>query len=342
MPVLFRNGSFLFVIDRIGPTASTDVPVFAFGPVTPTNTADRAPTVDPLSGFACGNTPLGRGHLIALFLGGPDIPQNYAPQYEQWQQGGEWKQMETTIEDLAANALAAGKQLYMAVWITYANTGNNYAAEQSAFVNGSLNAWTDYRIPSRFKVGTFLGDAPGAAAVVADLGTDPKTAAAIAGLPGKAFLTVQGDFDHTAMPDPDYKFWLRNLIRAWAHRAFLKARSDYDSKKDEKEAKLKSGIPATKTIAKGGSKSGKPSAPVTLSKREISRQAEAFAAEVTGFKGNPHLSEAAWKLANTATIAKEIKAHLQTGGNVYGLRAADFTALTDDVTGPGRVSAALT
>jgi hypothetical protein len=46
------------------------------------------------SPFVCDDTPLGKGHIIALFLGGPDIPENYAPQYEQWQQvavGKRWK-----------------------------------------------------------------------------------------------------------------------------------------------------------------------------------------------------------------------------------------------------------
>jgi hypothetical protein len=124
-------GNAVFLIDKI-PNTTVNAPVVAVGKVVETNTGDREATQDPMTGFLCDGTPLGKGHIIALFLGGPDIPENYAPQYEQWQQGGAWKKMETDILDLA-KAAGNSVDVYMVVRLTYGNTGNIYTDEKTRF-----------------------------------------------------------------------------------------------------------------------------------------------------------------------------------------------------------------
>ena len=69
--------------------------------------------------------------------------------------------------------------------------------------------------------------------------------------------------------------------------------------------------------------------------------AEEHAAALTGFDGNPNLSAATWKFANTSEIAEFIRDHLAAVGNIYGIRDADLTRLNDPVSGPGTVGAAI-
>jgi len=356
MPFPYRNGPYLFMIDKIG---AVDTTVFAFGPVNPTSTEDREPTVDPLNGFPCAGTPLGRGHLIGLFLGGPDIPHNYAPQYEQWQQGGDWKQMETTIEALGKLAKKSGTQLYIAVYITHDHTGNNYAAEQAAFQQGSLKAWTDFRIPSSFKVGTFVGNAPGAAEIVGALNDNATAGQAILALLSKPYVTLQGDFGHSVMPDPDYRFWYKNLIRGWAKEAHEKAKKEFLVLKTLKEAELRkpanpsiepvkpsTTIPIQKTkgtIMKPSQKKKlMPVQPPRLNGRVITRLAEEHAASLTGFEDNTeYLTDATWKSANVHKIVEYIRDHLASVGNIYEIRPPELNRLNGLLTAPGEVNAAV-
>jgi hypothetical protein len=46
-----------------------------------------------------------KGHIMALELGGPDIPQNIVPQWAKWQGTGVWRRMEVGIKDLADEGL---------------------------------------------------------------------------------------------------------------------------------------------------------------------------------------------------------------------------------------------
>ena len=46
-----------------------------------------------------------KGHVMALELGGPDIPDNIVPQWAQWQGSGEWRKMEIQIRDRAKQGL---------------------------------------------------------------------------------------------------------------------------------------------------------------------------------------------------------------------------------------------
>lgn len=49
-----------------------------------------------------------KGHIMALELGGPDIPENIVPQWAKWQGSGEWRRMEEAIYDLAVKGDPTG------------------------------------------------------------------------------------------------------------------------------------------------------------------------------------------------------------------------------------------
>jgi hypothetical protein len=326
MPSHIKQGNCVFLIDSIG--HGTEGTVLAVGRVVPVNTADREPTQNPMTGFDCQGTPLGRGHIIALFLGGPDIPANYAPQYEQWQQGGEWKNMELSIRQDAVAAAGAG--LYMVVKLTYGRNGNIYFNERDAFQSGdNLAPWTDYRIPTAFDVYTFRGDAPGAAAVVADVfgANVVNSTNAMTSLTTRAFVTLKQSFDHSSIPDEDYQFWLRNLVRRWAGEAALDAK-----KKCEEEMPI--AVLAAKTKAEKpptSSKSGIQKS--TFKPARFSRVDQANVEESVrvkyGFGGNRNLSEQTWKSdsVNIPKIADYVKAQLNSRADHMHVKLGDYNNL---------------
>jgi hypothetical protein len=56
-------------------------PVALAGGVVPTDTGDRENPKPPVCGLNIDRTSLGRGHIMALQLGGPDVAENNVPQY---------------------------------------------------------------------------------------------------------------------------------------------------------------------------------------------------------------------------------------------------------------------
>lgn len=51
-----------------------------------------------------------KGHIMALELGGPDIPENIVPQWAKWQGSGEWRRIEVAIEKMASAAYSSKTQ----------------------------------------------------------------------------------------------------------------------------------------------------------------------------------------------------------------------------------------
>ena len=184
----------------------------------------RAPiTPAPWSGFLTENTPFDKGHIIALELGGPDVTENIVPQYQQWQETGEWKAMENLVKAAASNPAAAG--LLMVIRIDYGRIDlPNHAASSALFNAGQrLTAWEDRRIPTRFRVWT-LGPttAPGNwLAPLLAANTPPDEAALL------ARLTIPTDYDLTmqVMPQVD-RLQQRKLMIADAAK---KAYNDYSN-----------------------------------------------------------------------------------------------------------------
>lgn len=115
-------------------------PVEIVGLVEPTVTTGRGGAPDPLSGTQIymgnqgqlkGSIPsernMGmpdaeRGHIMALELGGPDIPENIVPQWAKFQGSGEWRQMEVSVLK-RAQQLPKTEKLKYHVIVFYKETG---------------------------------------------------------------------------------------------------------------------------------------------------------------------------------------------------------------------------
>jgi hypothetical protein len=182
-------------------------PVAVVGSITIHDTNDRDNPPAPICGLDCDYSPLGRGHVMALQLGGPDVAENIVPQYQQWQQTGAWRGMERQ-----AMMHASGGNFVFAAVMTYGNTGDadagNYWKE---FEENPTFFWDDTRIPTRFQV--WILDAsvnPGArlvteilAPTAAARGTAAaQLAATLATTPVFREFTVVGH-----MPAEDLAFW---------------------------------------------------------------------------------------------------------------------------------------
>jgi hypothetical protein len=103
-------------------------PTSVSGIVAPGATSGRASAPEPLSGlrvsqakavpvkyrydsstgenaYNTGIPDAEKGHIMALELGGPDIPQNIVPQWAKWQGTGVWRRMEVAIKEDADQGL---------------------------------------------------------------------------------------------------------------------------------------------------------------------------------------------------------------------------------------------
>ena len=176
-----------------------------------------------LSGFGTAGTPFALGHVMALELGGPDIPANIVPQYGQWQGNvlGAWRAMETRVGEAVADA-----DVFI-VDIVY-GAGPFVTTHQDQldrFTNGDkLFHWTEARIPVRFRVWTVAaGWAIGTVSVANyfaanDAGKEAAIAGLIAALPDTRKV-----FDETidSMPQIDRQYWRGQMINVFARREYL-------------------------------------------------------------------------------------------------------------------------
>ena len=126
-------------------------PLRVSGLVYPQSTGERPGAPEPISGVRVSEAKAGqpkvglhgenarnqgisdaqKGHIMALELGGPDIPENIVPQWAMFQSNGEWRQMEKQVLSTAQEAMARGNYLhfdaelhykpYQSGWVRYAS-----------------------------------------------------------------------------------------------------------------------------------------------------------------------------------------------------------------------------
>lgn len=131
------------------------------GIVVPGSTSGRKGAPEPSSGFRVsqsrppeaslavsgrntGRPDLDKGHLMALELGGPDIPENIVPQWSNWQRNGRWRQMEKAVLAEATAIMKQGTQaLAYCVIVVYHQYRNN-----------AIGNYDRLRVPKKFIVAT--------------------------------------------------------------------------------------------------------------------------------------------------------------------------------------------
>jgi hypothetical protein len=322
MSTIKREGNAVFLLKPLDQAGKTLAPFLAISKVTPCRIRNRddEPTQDPISGFACHGTPLGRGHIIALFLGGPDIQQNYAPQYEQWQQAGRWKGVELNIKK-QADGLTNGNTLYMAVKLSYENNGNHYQELKKKFDDHKIVFCDERRIPSRFEVYTFehrnnkfvqeLKD-PQVKTIHQQIKKGVK-------LFEQVPVELEEDFIVNEMPDEDYQYWKTNLVRAIMRDLADVAKELCDKDLKELDEKYK------------GKK---------RSRQDVQRNNDEIdVLTATGFQNNKQFSIVKWQSDN----AEELPAIFEKAVDPreYGVKEKDFKNLTTGNGAAGNIQKSL-
>lgn len=203
-------------------------PIAVAGVITIHDTNDRENPPTPICGLDIDYTPLGRGHVMALQLGGHDVRENIVPQYQQWQQTGAWRVMER-------NAMAhasVGSFVFVAL-LSYGNTGDAVAGDYRAqFRQNPTFFWDDFRIPTRFQVWVLNATANPGAQVVADIlaptAVNRATAAAQLGTTLATTATFADFTVVTHMPIEDLQYWRSQELANSVATAFEDYTEAYD------------------------------------------------------------------------------------------------------------------
>ena len=75
-----------------------------------------------------------KGHIMALELGGPDLPWNIVPQWANWQANGEWRRAERKVLELAADAQRRGRRIYFSTDVVYKRYKRRETASERGLV----------------------------------------------------------------------------------------------------------------------------------------------------------------------------------------------------------------
>lgn len=109
-------------------------PINVSGKVFPVTTSNRPPAPESISGLKVsvkwkdvgskttrntGVVDAQKGHIMALELGGPDIPSNIVPQWGNWQANGAWRKVEKKILKLAEVLKKKGHFLHFDATVIY-------------------------------------------------------------------------------------------------------------------------------------------------------------------------------------------------------------------------------
>ena len=111
--------------------------------VAPFRIGQSRPTPEDLavSAYNTGAVDLDKGHVMALELGGPDVPSNIVPQWSQWQRNGEWRKMEKEIEKRARDLLKDKLYLLYHAIVRY-----------KQYENPALATFRGFSIPTGFEI----------------------------------------------------------------------------------------------------------------------------------------------------------------------------------------------
>ncbi len=109
------------------------------------------PSSTPLAfnGRNTGRIDLDKGHIMALELGGPDIPENIVPQWSNFQRNGVWKRMENDVRK-KAEELDGGLSLVFFAIVHY-----------KSYMDLTTASFTGLCVPSGFTVYTIEQDEKG-------------------------------------------------------------------------------------------------------------------------------------------------------------------------------------
>jgi hypothetical protein len=174
------------------------------------STQGRPSPPQPFNGFNTAYTPFGNGHVLALSLGGTDEPRNLVPQWEQWQQTGTWRAIESACESHDGKVFRCDIGYDAAALDQYATLASTFATEP-------LISWADPRLPVSFRVRIYNHDAD---ANLRALATDGDYDRLTGSLDRMAAAFDSGPLDHRPMPPEDVIYWQNEVLRRVSDQAY--------------------------------------------------------------------------------------------------------------------------
>ncbi|HEX7348780.1 MAG TPA: hypothetical protein VF264_03905 [Rhodanobacteraceae bacterium] len=166
-------------------------------------TAGRPSPPQPYNRFNTALTPFGNGHVFALSLGGTDEARNIVPQWEQWQQTGTWRKVETACESYDGKFFRCDVEYD-------ASAADNYVAEKAQFANDPLSSWSHPGLPIRFRVRVYAGS--GWVGELAKVMADTDFTGLLAKLDKTTPTYDSGALDHSTMPTEDVQYWQNQVL----------------------------------------------------------------------------------------------------------------------------------
>mgnify|MGYP003384622099 CR=1 FL=1 len=179
--------------------------------IAPVSTVGRDLPPQPHNGFNTSDTPFGNGHVFALNLGGTDDRHNLVPQWENWQQSGQWRRVETDCISFPGHIFRCD--------ITYdTSLPDNYDTTKAQFADNPLVAWADPRLPTSFRVRVY--NLTGAAGSITAINNDTTYDALLATLNTTVAAYDSTVLDHRAMPAEDVRIWQDRLLNGMARESY--------------------------------------------------------------------------------------------------------------------------
>lgn len=174
------------------------------------STQGRPSPPPPFNGFVTAYTPFGNGHVLALSLGGSDEPRNLVPQWEQWQQTGAWRAVETGCEQ-------HGGKLFRCD-VDYDDAAmDQHATLASAFAADPLTDWSDPRLPTAFRVRVYATNVDARMRAVA---TDGDFDGLAGDLDRLQVVFDSGPLNHRQMPAEDVRYWQDEVLRRLSEQQY--------------------------------------------------------------------------------------------------------------------------
>jgi len=175
--------------------------ICVLGLITSQTNRDNPP--QPYNGFDTAYTPFGNGHIFAFQMGGTDDTRNLVPQWQQWQQTGEWRKCEEICHnDYQGRIFRCDIEYDSSLGLGRDNVLEEFGANPFVSWKGQ-----DSRLPTKFRIRVYNANIE-----IAGIKTDQDFVKVRQTLNGEKSLYDSGELKHQDMPDEDHVYYQNQAI----------------------------------------------------------------------------------------------------------------------------------